>query len=582
MHRYQMRTDPDTGERFVAVSRRGRALLNDSMLNKGTAFTMEERMDFGIDGLLPPAILTIEQQLDRIYENYQRQTNDLDRYLYLAALQDRNETLFYRLLSGHVEEMTPIVYTPTVGLACQNFSHIYRKPRGLYITQAHAGRMRQVLNEAPFFGVHAIVATDSEGILGLGDLGCGGMGIPIGKLSLYTLGGGIHPARCLPVCLDVGTNNAQLRADPLYLGVQKPRLQGDEYYALLDEFVDAVAEVFPEALLQWEDFSRQKAWTVLERYRHRVCSFNDDIQGTGAITLAGVHGVCKITGRSLADHRFVVHGAGAGGGGIMHVLLAALEDAGLDAKEARNRVLGVDSRGLILSDRNGLEDFKKALAADPALVADWKVVNPNSHYLDDVVANFKPTVLIGTSGQAGSFTEALVREMAAHVDRPALFALSNPTSKTEVHPADALAWSEGRALVATGSPFDDVVHEGVTHRIGQGNNVFCFPGIGLGAIASGARLVTDGMLLAAARAVAEQVPESDLQSGCVYPEVYNLRPVSLAVAEAVANAAISEGVTEEEKDEGDSRTIAERVAAHVWHPEYLPYRYEAESWADRT
>ncbi|HEY5700971.1 MAG TPA: NAD-dependent malic enzyme [Gammaproteobacteria bacterium] len=578
MHRYRMKTDPVSGERYLAVSRRGRALLNDSMLNKGTAFTQEERIDFGIDGLLPPAILTIEQQLERIYENYLRQTNDLDRFLYLANLQDRNETLFYRLLSGHVEEMTPIVYTPTVGLACQNYSHIYRKPRGLYITQAHAGRMRQVLTEAPFFGVHAIVATDSEGILGLGDLGCGGMGIPIGKLSLYTLGGGIHPARCLPVCLDVVTNNTQLRSDPIYLGIQKPRLQGDEYYALLDEFVDAVAEVFPEALLQWEDFSRQKAWTVLERYRDRVCSFNDDIQGTGAITLAGVHGVCEITGRVLTDQRFVVHGAGAGGGGIMHVIIAALKDAGLSEADAKSRVLGVDSRGLMLNNRNGLESFKKALATDPAIVADWNVENPNNYHLDDVVANFKPTVLIGTSGQAGSFTDSIVRGMAEHVDRPALFALSNPTSKTEVNPADALAWTDGRALVATGSPFADVELNGVQHRIGQGNNVFCFPGIGLGVIASGARLVTDGMLLAAARAVADQVPKSDLNAGCVYPEVYELGPVSRAVAEAVAGAAISEGVTDERNKE--EKTVEERVAAHMWQPEYLPYRYKDESWAD--
>lgn len=575
MHRYKMRTDPATGERYLAVSRTGRTLINDSMLNKGTAFTPEERVLLGIEGLLPPSTLTIDQQLERIYENYQRQPSDIDRYMYLAALQDRNETLFYRLLSEHVEEMTPIVYTPTVGLACQTFSHIYRKPRGLYITQAHAGRMREVLEGAPFSEVAVIVATDGEGILGLGDLGTGGMGIPIGKLSLYTLGGGIHPARCLPVCLDVGTNNVQLRNDPLYLGVQQPRLQGDDYYAVLDEFVDAVARVFPGVLLQWEDFSRQKAWSVLERYRDRVCSFNDDIQGTGAITLAGVHGVCAITGRPLIDHRFVVHGAGAGGGGIMHVLLAALEDAGLGPGEARARVLGIDSRGLIIGDRKDLEDFKRRLAADRALVSGWKLDDPNNIHLEDVVSNFHPTVLIGTSGQAGSFTESIVREMAAHADRPALFALSNPTSKTEVNPADALAWSDGTALVATGSPFDPVEHNGVRHRIGQGNNVFCFPGIGLGVIASGARLVTDGMLLAAARAVADTVSKSDLAAGCVYPEVHRLGEVSRVVAEAVAAAAIGEGLGDAEGANGAS--VADLVAAQMWRPEYLPYRYETET-----
>ncbi len=577
MHRYQTKTDPVSGERYLPVGRKGRAIINDSILNKGTCFTLEERIALGMDGLLPPASLTIEQQLSRVYENYQHQPDDISRYLYLVALQDRNETLFYRLLSEHVEEMIPIVYTPTVGLACQTFSHIYRKPRGLYITAAHKGRMRKALNEAPFSGVAVIVATDSEGILGLGDLGAGGMGIPIGKLSLYTLGAGIHPARCLPVCLDVGTNNVALRNDPIYLGVKEPRLEGEEYYALLDEFVDAVAEIFPETLLQWEDFSKQKAWTVLDRYRDRICSFNDDIQGTGAITLAGVHGVCAITKRELTDHRIVVHGAGAGGGGIIHVLLAALENAGLSPADARSRVVGLDSRGLILSNRRKLEPFKRVFADDPALVADWQLDDPNAIHLSDVVRNYKPTVLIGTSGQGGCFTETMIREMAKHVERPAIFALSNPTSKTEVNPADALAWTDGRALVATGSPFNPIDYAGVHHRIGQGNNVFCFPGIGLGVIASGARLVTDGMLLAAARAVAAKVSQSDLRSGCVYPEVANLGPISRAVAEEVAAAAINENQAEISEKEASAEVIAKQVAAEIWYPEYLPYRYEAEA-----
>ncbi len=416
MHRYKTKTDPVSGKRYLPVSVKGRALIDDSILNKGTCFSLAERIELGLDGLLPPASLTIEQQLTRVYENYKRQPDDISRYLYLIALQDRNETLFYRLLREHVEEMTPIVYTPTVGLACQTFSHIFRKPRGLYITAAHTGRIPEVLLEAPFTGVAVIVATDSEGILGLGDLGAGGMGIPIGKLSLYTLGAGIHPARCLPICLDVGTNNVALRNDPIYLGVNQPRLEGDAYYALLDEFVEAVAQVFPETLLQWEDFSRQKAWTVLERYRDRVCSFNDDIQGTGAITLAGVHGVCSITGRKLVEHRFVVHGAGAGGGGIIHVLLAALEDAGLTPAESRARVVGLDSRGLILADRPGLDPFKQVFAADPALVSDWQLEDSDGIHLNDVVRNFKPTVLIGTSGHGGCFNEALVREMVKHVE----------------------------------------------------------------------------------------------------------------------------------------------------------------------
>jgi malic enzyme len=480
-------------------------------------------------------------------------------------------------LSEHVEEMTPIVYTPTVGLACERFSHIYRRPRGLYITPDDAGRMRELLSELPYSEVSVIVATDGEGILGLGDQGAGGMGIPIGKLALYTLGAGIHPARCLPVCLDVGTNNAQLRSDPLYLGTQRPRLEGDEYYRVLDEFVEAVAHVFPSTLLQWEDFSKQKAWTVLERYRDQICSFNDDIQGTGAITLAGVLGVCTVTDRGLTDQRFVVHGAGAGGGGIIQVLLAALSEVGLSAAQARARVLGLDSRGLILADRPGLEAFKHGLAADPALVSAWRLDDPNNITLSDVVSNFQPTVLIGTSGQPGCFTEAAVREMAKHVERPAIFALSNPTSKTEVLPTDALAWTEGRALVATGSPFEPVEYGTARHRIGQGNNVFCFPGIGLGVIASGARCVTDGMLLAAARAVAGEVSPSSIRAGCVYPEMEDLHPISRAVALAVAQTGISEGDAGDGLENTDAEAVAARVEAHMWYPDYLPYRYESDA-----
>jgi malate dehydrogenase (oxaloacetate-decarboxylating) len=576
MHRYQPKTDPATGERYLPVRLRGRALMTDPMLNKGTAFTRDERAELGIGGLLPPSVCTIEMQLERVYENYRRQRDDFDRYLYLASLQDRNETLFYRLLSEHVDEMTPIVYTPTVGLACERFSHVYRQPRGLYITPDDRGQMHELLSELPYSEVSVIVATDGEGILGLGDQGAGGMGIPIGKLALYTLGAGIHPTRCLPVCLDVGTGNAQLRSDPLYLGVQRPRLEGDEYYGLLDAFVEAVAEIFPSTLLQWEDFSKQKAWTVLERYRDRLCSFNDDIQGTGAITLAGVLGVCKVDGRGLTEHRFVVHGAGAGGGGIIQVLVAAMLEAGLNAAEARARVVGLDSRGLILANRPGLEAFKHAFAADPALVSDWHLEDPNHITLSDVIANFQPTVLIGTSGQPGCFTEALIREMARHVERPAIFALSNPTSKTEVLPADALAWTEGRALVATGSPFEPVDHGTTRHRIGQGNNVFCFPGIGLGVIASGARLVTDGMLLAAARAVADEVPASSVRAGCVYPEMEDLRAVSRAVALAVAQTGISEGLAEGALESTDAEAVAARVDAHMWYPDYLPYRDEAD------
>ncbi len=572
MNRYETKTDPITGEVYLPVSLRGRALLTNSMFNKGTAFTREERVALGVDGLLPPAICTIEQQLERVYENYRRQADDLDRFLYLVALKDRNETLFYRLLGDNVEEMTPIVYTPTVGLACQRFSHIYRRPHGLYVTPDAAGRMREVLGCAPYADVSVIVATDGEGILGLGDLGAGGMEIPIGKLALYTLAAGLHPSRCLPVCLDVGTANAQLRSDPLYLGTQRPRLEGEDYYALLDEFVDAVAEVFPGTLLQWEDFAGQKAWTVLDRYADRICSFNDDIQGTGAVVLTGVLGACRVLGRALRHHRVVVFGAGAGGGGVIQMLLAAMMEAGLDETEAKSRVVGLDSRGLVLADRPGLDDFKRAFAADPALIAGWRLADPGHVTLADVVANFRPTILIGTSKQPGSFTRAVVSEMAAHVDRPVIFALSNPTSKTEVPPADAIAWTEGRALVATGSPFEPVEYGGGRHRIGQGNNVFCFPGIGLGVIAARARRVTERMLLGAARAVADHVEPADLEDGCVYPAVGSIRTVSRAVALAVAKTGIEEGVARTDVDPADEEALDALVGTHVWRPQYVPYR----------
>lgn len=572
MKRYRVQTDAETGEQYLAVAARGADLTHDPILNKGTAFPEHERAELGLVGVLPPTASTIEQQLARVYENYRRQPDDLARYLYLVALQDRNETLFYRLLLEHLEEMTPIVYTPTVGLACERFSHIYRRARGLYVTPDDVGRMKALCRDAPLQDVAVIVATDGEGILGIGDQGAGGISIAIGKLVLYTLGAGIHPARCLPVMLDVGTNNPGLRRDPLYLGVQAPRLQGDDYLDVLDAFVDAVADTWPRVLLQWEDFSRQKAWTVLDRYRDRICSFNDDIQGTGAVTLAGVLVYCEATGRPLRDQRFCVHGTGAGGGGILHVLKAALMDEGLSEPEARRRLVGTDSRGLVLSDREELEPFKRAFARDRALVAGWDVES-GPLGLEEIVRNFAPTVLIGTSGQPGCFHEGIVRQMAANCEHPAIFALSNPTSRTEVLPQDALAWTEGRAYVATGSPFPPVEYQGREVRIGQGNNVFCFPGIGLGVTASGARRVTDGMLLAAARAVAEEVPERDRAAGSLYPGISGLRWIERNVAQQVAEVAVQSGaVPDEEAAELTAAELGRRIDAETWHPDYVDYR----------
>jgi malate dehydrogenase (oxaloacetate-decarboxylating) len=570
-------THPETGEKYQPVSLRGLEVTRDPMLNKGTAFPERERDELGLRGLLPPTVSSMEQQLERVYENYRRQPNDLAKYLYLIALQDRNEALFYRFLLEHLEEMTPIVYTPTVGQACQQYSHIYRRGRGLYITPADRGRMGKVVANTPSSNVAVIVATDGEGILGIGDQGAGGIGIAIGKLTLYTAAAGIHPARCLPIVLDVGTNNPSLRDDPLYLGVHAPRLRGDAYLDVIDRFVEAVEGIFPRALLQWEDFSRQNAWTVLERYRDRVCSFNDDIQGTGAVVMGGIEVVTKITGRRLTDHRFCVHGLGAGGGGIVWVLIAALRERGLSQKEALERIVGLDSRGLVLADRPGLESFKRVFAREPELVAEWKLKQPGEHIgLLDAVKNFRPTVLIGTSGQPGCFTEEIVEQMAQNAERPAIFALSNPTSKTEVHPADALAWTGGRALVATGSPFPPVEYGGRSWEISQGNNVFCFPGIGLGVLASGARRVTDGMLLAASRAVAEQVDSNERAAARLYPPVREIRLCSEQVALAVAEAALATGaVPETEAEHLSSDVLAERIKDEMWYPDYVPYRYVA-------
>jgi len=573
MRRYRVIKDPDTGESYVPVSAMGADLYGIPTLNKGTAFPLDEREAFGLRGILPPHVSSMEEQLERVYAAFSDKRDDLAKFLFLIALQDRNETLYYRLLLEHLEEMAPIVYTPTVGDACEQFSHIYRRPRGIYVTRNDRGRIREIMNHAPYEGVAVIVATDGEGILGIGDQGAGGIEIAIGKLTLYTCGAGIHPARCLPVMLDVGTNNAKMLNDPLYLGVREPRLQDDEYLEFMDEFVDAVFSTYPDVLLQWEDFSRQKAWSVLERFRDRTCSFNDDIQGTGAVTYAGILAACKLTGTPIQDQSFCVYGAGAGGGGIIEVIVSALQKAGLSEHEARQRVVALDSRGLILTDRQRLEPFKRVFAREPEIANGWDLSDSHKIGLLDTVTNFKPTMLIGTSGQPGTFTEAIVREMAGYAERPGIFALSNPTSKTEVLPENVFKWTDGRGLVATGSPFPPVVFNGKAHGIGQGNNAFCFPGIGLGVYASGATRVTRQMLLAAGEAVAEHVSDAQLAEGQIYPSVENLRAVSRSVAISVGMAALASGVIPDGDAEGLTlEVMAERVDEKAWYPEYIPYR----------
>jgi malate dehydrogenase (oxaloacetate-decarboxylating) len=545
----------------------GPALLDTPLLNKGSAFTEEERRDFGLLGMLPPHVSTLDEQLARAYENFRRKDTDLERYIFLGALQDRNETLFYKLVSEHITEMMPIIYTPTVGLACQQYSHIYRRPRGLYIAYPDLDRIDEILGNAPSASPSVIVVTDGERILGLGDLGVGGMGIPIGKLALYTLCAGINPATTLPVILDVGTNNESLLDDPLYLGWRHRRVEIGVYDAFVEHFVTAVMRRFPKALLQWEDFSKNNAARLLARYRDRLCTFNDDIQGTGAVTLAGLLAAVHVTGQHLRDQRIVILGAGSSAMGISDQLTTALMDEGLSVAAARRAVWLVDSGGLVHTGRAGLGESKERYAHPILGLADWDVENRGRIGLADVVRHVHPTMLIGTSAQPGVFTEAIVRDMASAVDRPIIFPLSNPTSKSEAVPADLVAWTDGRAIVATGSPFADVESRGRTIRIGQCNNAFVFPGVGLGVIASGALRVTDAMFVAAARTLSELSPARQDPTASLYPALTGIRDISRAVAFAVGFEAQRAGLAE-----GTSAaTLRARIDAAMWEPMYSTY-----------
>ena len=561
--------DSITGEEYIAVDMRGEPLLRDPFTNKSTAFTAAEREELGLDGLVPPAVSTMDQQLARVYENYRVKQTPLERYIHLASLQDRNETLFFRLVHDHIDEMMPIVYTPVVGEACQQFSHIYRRPRGLYISYEQRDRIDAILaNHARPPAV--IVVTDGERILGLGDQGVGGMGIPTGKLSLYTACAGIPPYLTLPIMLDVGTDNQERLNDPLYLGLRHKRIRGREYQDFIDRFVDAVMRVYPDAVLQWEDFLKANAITQLARFRDRLCTFNDDIQGTAAVVAAGVYAALRMTGQAMRDQRVVLGGAGASAQGIANLFVSALRDAGLSHEEARQRICTVDSRGLVTEARAELEDFKAAYARPVEEVATYACSDPAHITLEETIRNFEPTILVGTSGAAGLFTEAVVRAMAAVNDRPIVFPLSNPTSKSECTAEEAIRWSDGRAIVATGSPFDPVVHRGQTHRIGQGNNAFVFPGVGLGLWVGGVRRVTDAMFLDAAQALAHLVSPADLDQGAVYPELTRIRDCSHAVACAVIRRAVAEG----HASPGILPGLEETVSRAMWFPTYRPIRYQ--------
>ncbi|ODQ00206.1 MULTISPECIES: NAD-dependent malic enzyme [Salinivibrio] len=546
----------------------GPALLETPLLNKGSAFSVEERKFFNLEGLLPDAIETIEEQTERAYQQYQRFENDIDKHIYLRNIQDTNETLFYRLVSNHITEMMPIIYTPTVGAACENFSNIYRRGRGLFISYPNRDRIDDVLNNASRHNVKVIVVTDGERILGLGDQGIGGMGIPIGKLSLYTACGGISPAYTLPIVLDVGTNNPQRLSDPMYMGWRHTRISGQDYDDFIEEFIQAVQRRWPDALIQFEDFAQKNAMPILERYKDKVCCFNDDIQGTAAVTVGSLIAACKAAGTKLSEQRITFLGAGSAGCGIAEAIIAQMVSEGISDQEARARVFMVDRWGLLIDAMPNLLDFQQKLVQKSSALKDWQLEDNNISLLD-VVRNAQPTVLIGVSGAPGLFTEEVIKAMHDNCKRPIIFPLSNPTSRVEATPFDILRWTDGQALVATGSPFEPVrLDNGKTFPIAQCNNSYIFPGIGLGVLAVDATRVTDGMLMASSRALAECSPLAKRGTGALLPSLEDITYVSKQIAFAVAKQAIEEGVAAELSDEA----LKKRIDDSFWEPRYREYK----------
>lgn len=543
---------------------RGVEVLSTPLLNKGVAFTQEEREELGLKGLLPPAVLTLEEQARRAYEQFCSQPDDLLKNVYLTALHDRNEVLFYRILTNHLREMLPIVYTPTVGVAIQRYSHEYRKPRGVYLSINDPSGIEEAFANigATAENIDLVVVTDGEGILGIGDWGVGGINIAIGKLAVYTAAVGIDPSRVLPVILDVGTNREELLNNPFYIGNRHPRITGEAYDEFIDTFVQAVNKQFPKALLHWEDFSSRNARKILDKYRHDICTFNDDIQGTGAVSLAAVLSAVKVSGVPLSEHRVVVFGAGTAGIGIADQVRDAMVRVGVSEEESYKRFWCIDRTGLVTDNMEDLLDFQIPYARKEAEVSEWKQNDVIG--LAEVVKHVKPTILIGTSTVAGAFKEEIIKEMASHVERPIILPMSNPTPLAEAKPADLIEWTEGRALVATGSPFEPVTYNGVTYVIGQSNNALIFPGLGLGTIVVRASVMTDGMFAAAAEAVASMVDTS--QPGApILPEVEELRNISEMVAIEVAKVAVAEGVARENLSDNDIK-IAVKEA--IWEPEY--------------
>jgi malic enzyme len=564
MKQFILNTDVH-GNVSVDIAERGLAVTTEPMINKGTAFTAVERDVLGLHGVLPSHVGTLEQQLERGYGNIARKSSALEKYIGLSELKARNSTLFFRLVYEHIEEYMPIIYTPTVGEACQQFSRIYRRAPGLWITPEDRGRIYEILGNAPFADVELIVVTDNERILGLGDQGAGGIGIPVGKLELYTVAAGIHPTKVLPISLDVGTDNSALLGDHLYAGWHHRRLRGEEYESLIDEFVDAVKRRFPNVLLQWEDFKKVNAFTMLDRYRHSILSFNDDIQGTAGVALAGILAGCRMTGMPLREQRILILGAGAAGIGIARLLRDAMRRDGVDGDALIGSIAVLDSRGLMLEGVQDSEAYKSEFRW-PVRVAEQ--VGFNVDEFNDLlicIDTLKPTVLIGTTGQPGAFTEDAIRALAGHVQRPMVFPFSNPTSKSEACPADLLEWTDGKALIASGSPFEPVSYQDRVIKTSQGNNVYIFPGVGLGVLVSGASEVTESMFAVAAETLADMVDQEDLDSGLLFPPMTRLREVSARIAEAVANEAVERGVVKAAKSRDE---ICALVESRMWFPDY--------------
>ncbi|MCG7539782.1 MULTISPECIES: NAD-dependent malic enzyme [Pseudoalteromonas] len=556
-------TDPN----YLYIPYSGPTLLETPLLNKGSAFSQRERENFNLAGLLPPRYETIEEQVERCYQQYSSFSDNLNKHIYLRAIQDNNETLYYRLVRDHLEEMMPIIYTPTVGDACEKFSDIYRSSRGLFISYEDRYQIDDILRNATKGKVKVIVVTDGERILGLGDQGIGGMGIPIGKLALYTVCGGISPAYTLPVMLDVGTNNEKLLNDPMYMGARHPRIGQAEYDEFLDLFIKAVKRRWPNVLLQFEDFAQPNAMPLLKRYRDEICSFNDDIQGTAAVTAGSLLAACRVKGAKLSEQKVVFVGAGSAGCGIAEQIISQMISEGITDEQARSQVFMVDRFGLLTEGMEGLRDFQEALVQQQANLADWTYSGEFASLLD-VMHCAKPDILIGVSGQAGLFTEQVIRAMHAGCKQPIIFPLSNPSRQVEAHPKDVIEWTDGQAIVATGSPFEPVVHGEQTIIIPQCNNSYIFPGIGLGVLAAKANRITDSMLMVSSEMLAESSPRANTGKGSLLPALTEIEPLSKRIAFAVAKKAMEEGVALEMEDDA----IWAAIEKNYWLPKYRNYK----------